>query len=123
MTKASRLFFGVFAELTIRRHLAQTLGMNTRKKDIPSGGVVPLEDGEHADELLSVSGIEETVIYKDEIDNKITAIKQKLSKFEIKVLNCYLSGMSFTQMAQKLCVSKRSVNNAMYRIRAKSESI
>lgn len=47
------------------------------------------------------------------------AIKSKLSKKELQVLKEYLAGESYDKIAQKLKTDKKSVDNALARIRQK----
>ena len=55
--------------------------------------------------------------YYQNIEN---AIDKTLSDFEKKVLNRYMQGESYTQIAQKLEAPVKSVDNAIQRIRKKA---
>ena len=46
-------------------------------------------------------------------------IKLLLSKFEYEILQKYLSGKSYNQIAEEAGVSKKSVDNALHRLRSK----
>ncbi|MBO7508595.1 MAG: helix-turn-helix domain-containing protein [Clostridia bacterium] len=46
-------------------------------------------------------------------------INDKLSEKELQILNEYLEGYSYEQIAQKLQIDRKSVDNALVRIRAK----
>ena len=61
-----------------------------------------------------------------ELENErslLRLINDNLSKYEQRVFRMYVSGMSASEMAEKLETSEKSVNNAVYRIRKKLKSI
>ena len=46
-------------------------------------------------------------------------IKERLSKFEYQVLELYLKGYDYTQIAEKLGKQPKAIDNALQRIRSK----
>jgi len=74
-------------------------------------------------EAICSPGVEEDVISKVEVARLVEEIRMDLSPLEKKVLSAYLDGLSFDEMAEAISVPKKAVNNAMYRIRSKSEKI
>ena len=62
---------------------------------------------------------EEDVILKEDYENLLKEISEKLSKMEYKILNEFLKDNSYEQIAEKLKISKKSVDNALSRIRLK----
>ena len=116
-------FFGVYAKTCILHELQKALASNTRKRDIPAGEVTSLDDEDQKLEDILLPDVDELVIYRDEVGRLTERIVKALSKLERRVLEAYLEGISFDEMTVKLGVSKKTVNNAMYRIRVKSEKI
>ena len=116
-------YFGVYARTCILHALNKALAANTRKKDIPTGEVTSLDEVPELLEDSTLPDVDEVVIYKDEVGRLTDRIVKALSKLERRVLEAYLEGITFDEMAVKLGVSKKTVNNAMYRIRVKSEQI
>lgn len=62
---------------------------------------------------------EQKIISKENLDYINAEIKRKLSKMEQKVLNEYLKGLSYESIANNLGLSKKSIDNALSRIRSK----
>lgn len=62
---------------------------------------------------------ENLIIQKEDYLNLIKIIDSELSQFEKKVLSCYLDGLSYLKISSLLNVSKKSIDNAMVRIRQK----
>ncbi|MCQ2446944.1 MAG: sigma-70 family RNA polymerase sigma factor [Clostridia bacterium] len=116
-------YFGVYARACILHELEKALAANTRKKDIPGGELTSLDEADETLEDVTLPDVDEVVIYKDEVERLTGRIVKALSKLERRVLEAYLEGISFDEMTVKLGVTKKTVNNAMYRIRVKSEQI
>ena len=116
-------YFGVYARTCILHALNKALAANTRKKDIPTGEVTSLDEAPELLEDSTLPDVDEVVIYKDEVGRLTDRIVKALSKLERRVLEAYLEGITFDEMVVKLGVSKKTINNAMYRIRVKSEQI
>ena len=115
--------FGSYAKVCVLHELNRALQGNLRKKDIPQEGVMPLETADEWAGAANSEGVEETVISKVEVAYLVEEIRKVLSPLEKKVLAAYLEGLSFDEMAAAISVPKKAVNNAMYRIRSKSEKV
>jgi len=117
-------YFGAYAKACVVHQLGKALEANLRKKDIPRNGVTSL-DGENGELLIdrTLPEMDETIISQDEQEWLLSELLKVCSFLEKKVLDAYLKGYSFDEMSIKLNVPKRSIQNAMYRIRAKSEKI
>ena len=63
---------------------------------------------------------EDVVIGREELRERLKALKGRLSKFEAQILPPYLSGLSCGEIAQRVGRSKKSVDNAIQRIRRKT---
>ncbi len=113
---ASKASFKTFVCLCINRAMSSALSRVTgAAKHIPEGLISPIDDIELAD----MSDPESILIEKESYNDLESIIKQDLSKFEYQVLNEFLSGKSYSQIADALGVSTKSIDNALRRIRSK----
>ena len=84
-------------------------------KNIPEGMVSSLEDTEICDDTTP----EAIVIAKEDYDSLTQSIKLELSSMEYEVLQLFLSGMSYSDIATSLEITEKAVDNALSRIRKK----
>lgn len=80
----------------------------------------PLFDGTNAYLFSSAESPEDVVIGREELRERLEALKGRLSKFEAQILPPYLSGLSCAEIAQRVGRSQKSVDNAIQRIRRKT---
>ena len=62
---------------------------------------------------------EELVLDRERMDMIEYELERCLSRFEKQVVSCYLEGMSYAQIAQKLDKSPKSIDNALQRVKNK----
>ena len=126
-TKKGGNFFG-FANLCVNRQIYSAVEAAARKKHGPLNSYVSLsgEDGEDADAVLFGNGLinqnknpENLLISQEDLDIFWDSLEENLSSMEKKVLDAYLSGMNYRQIAEKLGKTEKSVDNALQRIRNK----
>ena len=123
--------FRSFAELCVTRQIITAIKKATRQKHIPLNSYVslnkPLYDEDNERVLIesfkgrNVLNPEEIILDKErfsDIGIKLSAI---LSKLEWRVLNEYLSGKSYTEIALFIGKSDKSIDNALQRIKKKIE--
>lgn len=111
--------FKTFASLCITR---QMLSAIRKTKTIKGKMFAELLDDELISTLDTISDIEnpeELAISKQKGEFINQEIQSSLSEFELKVLIKYCSGMSYDDIATECEVSKKSVDNALSRIRSK----
>lgn len=114
-----------FAELCINRQLYSALEASNRKKHQPLNSYISLSEQEHPDavaaELLvdKESGPEQTVIEQEVWEEYKKHLAQKLSRMENQVLQYYLDGNHYIQIAEMMGKSPKSIDNALQRIRQK----
>ena len=112
-----------FAELCINRQLYSALEASNRKKHQPLNSYISLSEQEHPDavsaELLvdKESGPEQTVIEQEVWEEYKKRLAQKLSRMENQVLQYYLDGNHYIQIAEMMGKSPKSIDNALQRIR------
>ena len=114
-----------FAELCINRQLYSALEASNRKKHQPLNSYISLSEQEHPDavaaELLvdKESGPEQTVIEQEVWEEYKKRLAQKLSRMENQVLQYYLDGNHYIQIAEMMGKNPKSIDNALQRIRQK----
>ena len=123
--------FRAFAELCITRQMITAIKTATRQKHIPLNSYVslnkPIYDEESDRTLMDVitstrvSDPEELVISREEYTDIETKMGEFLSDLERKVLNSYLQGKSYQEIADDLSRHVKSVDNALQRVKRKLE--
>ena len=114
-----------FAELCINRQLYSALEASNRKKHQPLNSYISLSEQEHPDavaaELLvdKESGPEQTVIEQEVWEEYKKRLAQNLSRMENQVLQYYLDGNHYIQIAEMMGKSPKSIDNELQRIRQK----
>ena len=113
--------FRTFATVCIRSRLASAVRAAQGDKHSPLNHSIsfepPLFDG--TDLTLSVENPEDVIIGREELKERLDALKGQLSEFEASILPPYLSGMSCGEIARRYGKSNKSVDNAIQRIRRK----
>lgn len=110
--------FSTFAYLCIDRNILSAVRKSLSKKQIPSSALVFIDDDNDFQDN-SAQSPESVVISKENIERLKKSISEKLSENEQKVLELYLIGYSYEKISQKLNCSKKSVDNAIQRLRKK----
>lgn len=118
--------FRTFAEHCIRMRLLSAIKSASRNKHFPLNDGISLEQlsEESSADLSALSedfhcNPEELVLARESKEELYAAFSRCLSRFEIKVLDLYLEGLSYREIAERLCKSAKSVDNAVQRIRQK----
>ena len=116
--------FRTYAEICIRSRLLTAVRAAQGGKHSPLNHSVsyepPLFDGTNAYLFSSAESPEDVVIGREELKERLEALKGRLSKFEAQILPPYLSGLSCGEIAQRVGRSQKSVENAIQRIRRKT---
>lgn len=125
-SKKEASFFS-FAELCITRQMYSAVEASNRKKHVPLNTYISFDakdsmDGKPLAETLTADMMEnpeQLVIAQENIRIFLENIKKRLSMMEQTVLEEYLSGLNYHQIAEKLGKSPKSIDNALSRIKAK----
>ncbi len=130
--KNNKASFSTFARTCITRNVQTAVKTANRKKNQILNSSISLtnqgglkKQGETEDEEINLIipsnslSPDEKLIESENMQNIKEKIKQVLSKFELDVLVLYLQGYSYTQIAQKLNLNNKSIDNALSRIRHK----
>lgn len=122
--------FKVFADLCITRQMITAIKMAARQKHMPLNTYVSLnkplfsdETGneEYIDTLLEkkVPNPEDLFIGKENKNFIEESISKELTKLERTVLELYLQGKNYSEMANIIQKSEKSIDNALQRVKKK----
>lgn len=117
--------FKTYAEVCVKRRIYSAIKTASRKKHGPLNEMVSLDEvlsdesvsGTKADAFRRIP--EEQVLAQESADEIIRTYSRCLSKFEAKILELYLNGLSYSEIAEQCGKSDKSVDNAVQRIRRK----
>jgi RNA polymerase sporulation-specific sigma factor len=124
--------FRAFAELCITRQIITAIKTATRQKHQPLNSYVslnrPIAGGDDDDRSLAdsietseVADPAELVISAEEVRTIKAQMGEVLSPFEVEVLEHYIDGRSYQQIADMLGRHVKSIDNALQRIKRKLE--
>ncbi|CUO86664.1 RNA polymerase sporulation sigma factor SigH [Clostridium sp. NSJ-49] len=123
--------FRAFAELCITRQIITAIKTATRQKHIPLNTYIslnkPVSEEESDRTLLDIiSSIrttdpEELIISQEQKEFIEEEINKVLSDLEIQVLQSYLEGKSYQEIACDLDRHSKSIDNALQRVKKKLE--
>lgn len=116
-----------FAELCINRQIYSAVEASNRKKHAPLNTYVSFysqsgEEGKSLAETLPTDVMdnpEQMVIAQENMQQFWENVKSRLSAMEREVLDEYLSGLNYRQIAEKMGKSPKAIDNALSRIKAK----
>ena len=123
--------FKTFANICIERQLITAIKTSNRQKHMPLNSYLSLNnsayDNEDNDEELintfdskTIEDPLDTLMKKEYYEQIESTIDNTLSGFEKQVLNRYIKGESYVDIAAKLDAPVKSVDNAIQRIRKKA---
>lgn len=128
--------FYTFAELCISRQMYTAVQASNRKKHMPLNSYISLyaagenDGGDNAgEEFINFLGFEDQknpeqlLIDKENVISLERKIEEELSTFEKQVLDLYLTGMSYSQIARVLGRDEKSTDNALQRIKNKIRKV
>lgn len=116
-----------FAEICITRQLYSAVEASNRKKHVPLNTYVSFysqtgEEGKSLAETLPTDDMdnpEQMIIHQENFRAFWEQLKGRLSKMERQVLDEYLKGLNYRQIAEKLEKSPKAIDNALSRIKSK----
>lgn len=127
--------FFTFADLCVSRQMYTAVQAAGRQKHAPLNTYISLYanssdkgmrereggEGELMNSIISQAerSPEELLIDKENVEVLEKTIEKELSGFEKQVLDLYLTGMKYTQIAKVLGKDEKSTDNALQRIKSK----
>lgn len=127
--------FHTFADLCVSRQMYKAVQAAKRQKHIPLNTYISLygsvreqngeEGGDLADFLFSRTDLnpEDMFIDKESVQDLEKRIEQELSAFENQVLDLYMTGMGYAQIAKVLGRDEKSTDNALQRVKTKIKKV
>ena len=130
--------FFTFADLCVSRQMYTAVQAAGRQKHTPlntyislyanaseNGGLEGGEERELIDSMLSQSeqNPEDLLIDRENVERLEKIIEKELSPFENQVLDLYLTGMKYNQIAKVLGRDDKSTDNALQRIKTKLKRV
>lgn len=123
--------FKAFAELCITRQIITAIKTATRQKHIPLNTYVSLNKPIYEEESdrtlldvlagLRIADPEELIISQEQMQYIEEEIAKALSDLEMEVLQSYLDGKSYQEIACDLDRHAKSIDNALQRVKRKLE--
>ena len=123
--------FATFADLCVARQMYTAVQAAGRKKHAPLNSYVSLYAGNGSDKTEEEKKLLDSLVSRDEqnpeellidrenVERIEKAIESELSSFERQVLDLYLTGMKYTEIASVLGKDDKSTDNALQRCRSK----
>lgn len=120
--------FRSYAAVCMKRKVVSVVRSALRKKNSPEGGYVSLDDS-LSEEVLTIDPENESALDPEELHilNEERMAMRRLIQFllsdlEKEVLRLYLACVSYDEIAERLDITVKSVDNALQRIRKKLRS-
>lgn len=125
--------FYTFADLCILRQIYKAIQASNRKKHMPLNSYISLygttfdqnEEEKGPQPLANIlpsqkeRNPEEVLIDQENVKQLETMIDRQLSMFEKQVLDLYITGMKYTNIAKVLGKDEKATDNALQRIKMK----
>lgn len=115
--KNSGSSFKNYAALCVENKFISILRKSQIKSAIPKESMVPIDQLELSDD--NTNNPEEMFLEKDFLKNISLSLQEKLSLMEREVFSFYIAGCSYEEIATKMDINVKSVDNALQRIRRK----
>ena len=133
--KSKNAMFSTFANLVCERRMYNAIKAGQAGKNLPLNTYISLyagqASGEDADDIKLINNLRASSLFEPEgfvVDKENTIfllekLSESLSKLEEEVLDFYLSGKDYVEIAEALERSPKSIDNALVRIKTKFKNI
>lgn len=117
--------FKNYVATCIKNRFVSIIRKSKSKGAIPKENIVSIDDKRFSDiedfEFSDNNKLnpEELVVSKERLEDFLIQMKQSLSQMEITVAYFYLKGLTYQEISQKTGLSKKSVDNALQRVKKK----
>lgn len=122
----SNTSFKTFATLCIKRQIQTAIKHSSTQKNKPLSEAInftSISDNNSSDEeaFLQSNKLspDDKMIANENFNELKEKIKNALSDMELKILNLYLQGFTYAEISLKLDINKKSIDNALSRIKNK----
>ena len=110
--------FRNYAMLVAERRFISIIRRQASQRSVPDSAIIGF-DMLDADIVDTAKSPEDELMLREQIEAVRQRLREVLSRREYEVLNLYVYGMSYSQIAEKLGVSSKAVDNALQRARRK----
>lgn len=117
--KSGSASFNTFAQMCIGRQIASAIRIASSKKNSPLNMSVPIPDTGEQEASEHAESPESILVDRETAESMETRLKGSLSPFEKSVLDMLLKDRNYAEIAEILGVDKKSVDNAIQRIKRK----
>lgn len=114
--RSGEALFETYAMVCVNNSILSALRKSTGGKSVRAVDSVPLDDCLLPNSILS---LEEQHDLRDECERLLRFVQTRLSKKEQTVLQLFLNGFSYNEIAAKTGITSKSVDNALQRVRHK----
>lgn len=114
--KSGESSFYTFAELCITRQMYTAVQASKRMKHAPLNSYISLDE---EPEILSEPNPEDLLIDQENLENRYDQIDKRLSDLEKLVLELYLEGKTYGQIAAIIGKNEKAVDNSIQRLKKK----
>ena len=126
-TEEKESSFYHFAELCINRQIYTAVEASNRKKHAPLNSYVSLYSGTNEDGVVLADSLttsvaenpEQRMIEQENLMQFMEKLKERLSKMERQVVDYYLAGLNYIQIAEQMEKTPKAIDNALQRIKTK----
>lgn len=108
--------FYTFAELCITRQMYTAVQASKRKKHAPLNGYISLDE---EPQIYTEQNPEDLLIDQENLENRYDQIHRRLSDLEKLVLELYLEGKTYGQIASVIEKNEKAVDNTIQRVKKK----
>ena len=125
-----KTYFHVFAQMCITRQIMTAVTSSNRQKHLPLNDYISLSTSSDAGDdgffeymsPASSKGPEEILIEKEDSENIRRTIKEKLTEKEARIVNLYMQGFSYSEMAEMTGISDKGISSTLQRVKKKLNS-
>ena len=124
--------FETFATLSIKRQVYSAIKASNRKKNIPLNSYISIDNAQDptnaelekifvtdAAQAMRQKSPEDIIIGQENVENTQKKMFMHLSNMEKQVLELFLQGLTYQEIAQKMEKSPKTIDNALQRIKKK----
>lgn len=116
-----------FAELCINRQIYTAVEASNRKKHAPLNSYISLYSGTNEEGVVLADSLttsitvnpEQMMIEQESLAQFMEQLKERLSKMERQVVDYYLAGLNYVQIAEQMGKTPKAIDNALQRIKIK----
>ncbi len=115
--------FSAFAGVCIERHIGMAVRKAASEKNSPLNSSVSIEGEESKAKEASAGSPESIIIDRENAASIENRLRQHLSNLEIEVFELMIMGEKYTDIADKLGISRKSADNAVQRVKNKMKML